>query len=70
MPIPKPNSGESESDFVGRCMSEIGNEYDQDQAVAICFNTYRTEKAEAMEKNIQALKDSEKYVNDFLSGQN
>lgn len=70
MPIPSPKPGESESDFVGRCVSEISNEYDQEQSIAICFNTYRTEKAEAMEKNIQALKDAEKYVNDFLSGHN
>lgn len=41
MPIPKPNSGESESEFVSRCISKIIDEYDQSQAAAICYSTYR-----------------------------
>ena len=39
MPIPKPNSGESETDFMARCMdsSTMRNEYSQrDQRVAVC----------------------------------
>lgn len=43
MPVPKPTSSETESEFVGRCMSEIGGEYDQTQALAICYTTYRRE---------------------------
>lgn len=43
MPIPKPSASESQNDYVGRCMSEIGGEYPQDQAVAICISTYRRE---------------------------
>lgn len=68
MPVPKPNSGESESEFVGRCMHEIGNEYDQQQALAICYNTYRQERAEANNKTVDALKQAENQVKDFLSG--
>jgi len=41
MPIPTKNAGESEDEFVGRCMSAIGNEYPQDQALAICYNSFR-----------------------------
>jgi hypothetical protein len=41
MPIPKPNKGENQNDYVGRCMHEIASEYDtNEQAVAICINTY------------------------------
>jgi hypothetical protein len=41
MPIPKPNKGEKQNDYVGRCMSAIGSEYDtNEQAVAICINTF------------------------------
>ena len=41
MPIPKPNAGESQNEYVGRCMHEIAAEYDtNEQAVAICINTY------------------------------
>lgn len=53
MPIPKPTSAESQNDYVGRCMSEIGGEYPQDQAVAICISTYRRE-------GMKKIKDTEK----------
>jgi hypothetical protein len=43
MPIPKPKSAEAQDEFVGRCMHEIGNEYDQEQALAICYATYEKE---------------------------
>ena len=43
MPIPSVNSGESEQDFVSRCIGEISGEYEQEQAAAICYNTYRSE---------------------------
>ena len=43
MPIPNPKSGEAQDEFVGRCMTEIGSEYDQDQALAICYATYEKE---------------------------
>lgn len=37
MPIPKRNKGERENDFIPRCISAIADEYEQDQAVAICY---------------------------------
>ena len=40
-PIPSPSGDESESEYVSRCMKEIGGEYDQDQALAICYAKYR-----------------------------
>ena len=70
MPIPKPNMGESESDFVGRCISEISNEYDQEQAVAICFNTYRESRAEAYKKTQENLIEAQSEVKDFLNPRN
>ena len=42
MPIPKP-SGESQSQYISKCMSAIGDEYPQEQALAICYNTWREE---------------------------
>lgn len=44
MPIPKPNSGESESDFMARCTGDntMLAEYSQrDQRVAVCLSSYR-----------------------------
>jgi hypothetical protein len=48
MPIPTPNSRETEDNFVGRCVSQISNEYPQDQALAICYQTYREGKMSRM----------------------
>jgi len=46
MPIPTPTKAETEEQFVSRCISEIYDEYGQEQSAAICYNTYR--KAEGM----------------------
>jgi hypothetical protein len=60
MPIPKPTAAETQSEYVGRCMSEIGSEYDSnEQAVAICINTY--------EKGTMS-KSTEQRIADKLSG--
>lgn len=70
MPIPKPRPDENESEFVGRCVSEISNEYDKDQAVAICFNTYRESKAQALkraEAEVKAFIKNESY-SDYPDG--
>jgi hypothetical protein len=42
MPIPKPTSGESEADFLKRCMSDnvMVSEYDVQQRSAVCRTSY------------------------------
>lgn len=42
MPIPKV-SGETEQEYVSKCIPAIIDEYGQEQAAAICYSTYRTE---------------------------
>lgn len=37
MPIPKRNQGEQEQDYISRCIKNIADEYEQDQAAAICY---------------------------------
>jgi len=38
----KPEAGETEDDFIGRCIPELINEgYEQDQAVAVCYNYWQ-----------------------------
>jgi len=44
MPIPSVKSAEKEQDYISRCMSVITNEYDQEQAAAICYSTWRESK--------------------------
>lgn len=39
-PIPSPSGDEDEQTFIGRCMSEISGEYEQEQALAICYKKY------------------------------
>lgn len=43
MPIPKPSAGQTEQEYVSECISAIYDEYEQEQAAAICYETYRKE---------------------------
>lgn len=40
MPLPRPRNGESESEFISRCISSISNEYQKKQAIAICYSQW------------------------------
>jgi len=40
MPIPSPQVGESQDQYVSRCVSEIYDEYGQAQGTAICIQQY------------------------------
>ena len=69
MPIPKPNSGESETDFMARCMdsSTMRNEYSQrDQRVAVCLSSYRDGKKETVMDDAPAFDGSEEVK--FVEG--
>lgn len=61
MPIPSVNSGESEQDFVSRCIGEISGEYEQEQAAAICYSTYRKEVGMSTQGKISSLLRQEAY---------
>lgn len=50
MPIPKPKEGESEQDFIPRCIRSIIDEYDQNQALGICYSQLRQKMSESEEK--------------------
>lgn len=39
-PIPSPDAGEDEEKYMNRCISSIFDEYDTDQAYAICKGKY------------------------------
>tara|TARA_R110002049_G_scaffold258637_1_gene434406 strand:+ start:1044 stop:1490 length:447 start_codon:yes stop_codon:yes gene_type:complete len=41
MPIPKPKSGEKQSQFMMRCVAKMMVEYPKEQAIAICYNSFR-----------------------------
>jgi hypothetical protein len=48
-----PRGGESEDDFLGRCIPKLLSEgYDQEQAAAICYSSYR-ERYEEDKRTIQ-----------------
>jgi hypothetical protein len=40
-PIPSPSGDEDEQKYVSRCISEIIDEYGQEQAAAICYSKWR-----------------------------
>lgn len=69
MPIPAPQKNETEQDYVSRCISEIYDEYGQEQGSAICYNTYRKSKGmSAQSKMASKLRqDSYKGIN-LLAG--
>jgi hypothetical protein len=50
MPIPKIKEGESEKDFIPRCVRSIIDEYDQNQALGICYSQLRQKMSESEEK--------------------
>ena len=41
MPIPTPNTGEKQAQFISRCYATIKDEYSRPQAFAICYNKYK-----------------------------
>ena len=40
-PIPSPSGSETDDEFISRCMKEISGEYEQDQALGICYSKLR-----------------------------
>tara|TARA_R100001460_G_scaffold8441_2_gene20866 strand:- start:412 stop:1488 length:1077 start_codon:yes stop_codon:yes gene_type:complete len=48
MPIPKPKTGESRSNFMSRCMGDntMTEEYDTDQRLAVCNSSYNSKEEE------------------------
>jgi hypothetical protein len=60
MPIPQPSAGQSEQEYVSECIPAIIDEYGQEQAAAICYNTYRTKmsKMSSMERVILTINNN------------
>lgn len=53
MPIPKPTGNETQNEYISRCVSEIITDYDQQQALGICYSTWDREnmnKTTSMER--------------------
>jgi len=51
MPIPKPRSGESEKDFISRCMGDdvmVSEFPDAKQRAAVCYSQWRRKEDESM----------------------
>ena len=65
MPIPIPKKGQTEQEYVSECISQIVDEYGQEQGSAICYNTYRKSKdMSAQSKMASKLRqDSYKGIN-------
>jgi len=41
MPIPKKKQGEQQKDFMMRCVPQLMKYHEKDQAIAICYDTFR-----------------------------
>ena len=66
MPIPNPQSGETQDEFVSRCISEIYDEYGQEQSAAICYNKFRENMSRNTESKV--LSRIKKFREDELKG--
>ena len=56
MPIPKPNTGEKEKEYMERCMKAQSSENKpNDQKLAICYNNFREEKTKEIKKSLPKL---------------
>ena len=69
MPIPKPTGGETESDFMARCMddSTMLAEYSQrDQRVAVCLSSYRGGKKETVMDDAHPFDEEVKFVEGYI----
>ena len=42
-PIPSPNSEEQKEEYLSRCISNIIDEYGQEQSAAICYNRWENQ---------------------------
>ena len=66
MPIPNPNRNERENDYISRCMSEIGSEYESnEQAVAVCYATWRKDKMSKLTNTQSKVAAYIQYDSDF-----
>jgi len=44
MPITKPKKNEKQRDFMIRCVPQMMREYKEDQAIAICYKSFKDKK--------------------------
>lgn len=66
MPIPKVKGNEAEETYIGRCMSAIGSEYDdQAQPLAICYATYRKATMQSLSNPKDRVAQRLKFNSDF-----
>jgi hypothetical protein len=61
MPIPSVKSEQTEQEYVSECISAIFDEYGQEQASAICYNTYRKEKNMSSQGRVTSKLRQENY---------
>lgn len=59
--MPKPKKGETEKDFLKRCIPELIEEgYPQNQSIAICYSTYRKHGTEEKSPKPERKKNNSK----------
>lgn len=63
MPLPTPKKGESEDNYLGRCMDKLekdDSKLEQDERLAACYDKYRKEKSSRNNKNRKKKKKKDK----------
>lgn len=68
MPIPTPNKGESQNQFVSRCMSFLADEesdLEQKQRLAVCFTKYKNWKKNRKKRAKAKLAKSKNFLREL-----
>jgi hypothetical protein len=66
MPIDKPKAGETEEQYLEYCIpAEIEAGYEQEQAAAMCYATYRRDKMSKIKDTSAKVMASVTYNSDF-----
>lgn len=65
MPIPI-YDGSPENEWIGKCVSEISGEYEQDQALAICYKQMEMSEIKLAKIPVEIAGDNEEKILDYL----
>lgn len=65
--VVEPNSGETEDEFISRCIGiEVGNGYDQEQAAAICYTKWDETKLNELKQFDLTAEEAELLIKEVL----
>ena len=59
MPIPIPSKNQEESDFISKCVSQVYDEYGEEQSVAVCYAAWDKENMSSEMEEFKTLPEGD-----------